>query len=99
MGLIEPGHLVIILIIVLIIFGPGKLTNVFGELGRGVKEFREATETKPGTPPQVTPGAPATAAPAASSQQAAAAAGHCTSCGAALSAGALFCAKCGTKVA
>ena len=99
MGLIEPGHLVIILIIVLIIFGPGKLTNVFGELGRGVKEFREATDTKAGTPPQVSPGAPATATTAAPAQPATAAAGHCTSCGAALGAGALFCAKCGTKVA
>lgn len=40
-------YLVILLVIVLIIWGPGKLGEVGGSLGRGVKEFRKAsTETK-----------------------------------------------------
>ena len=32
--------------IVLIIFGAGKLPQVFGSLGKGIKEFREASEGK-----------------------------------------------------
>lgn len=39
-GVIEPWHLVLILIIALVIFGPGKLGDVGGALGRGIKEFK-----------------------------------------------------------
>jgi len=35
------GELVFVLVIVLIIFGAGRLPEVFGQLGRGVKTFRE----------------------------------------------------------
>jgi sec-independent protein translocase protein TatA len=42
------GELVFLLIIVLIVFGAGKLPDVFGQLGRGVRTFREeADSTKP----------------------------------------------------
>lgn len=41
-GVIEPWHLVVILIIALVIFGPGKLGDVGGQLGRGIKEFRSS---------------------------------------------------------
>ena len=42
------GELVFLLIIVLIVFGAGKLPDVFGQLGRGVKTFRdEASNDKP----------------------------------------------------
>ena len=37
-------ELLLILVIVLIIFGAGKLPQVFGSLGKGVREFREASE-------------------------------------------------------
>lgn len=37
-------ELVIILIIVIIIFGAGKLPEIGGALGRGIKEFRTATK-------------------------------------------------------
>ena len=46
MGALQPGHLLVILFVVLIIFGPGKLTEIGGQLGRGVREFRESTEGK-----------------------------------------------------
>lgn len=41
------AELIFILVIVLIVFGAGKLPEVLGQLGRGVKTFREeaATET------------------------------------------------------
>lgn len=35
------GELVFILVIVLIVFGAGKLPDVLGQLGKGVKSFRE----------------------------------------------------------
>lgn len=47
-----PLELVIILVIILLIFGAGKLPQVFGQLGKGIKEFREAAEgddTRPAT--------------------------------------------------
>lgn len=43
-GALQPGHLVVILAIVLIIFGPGKLGDLSSQLGRGVREFRESTD-------------------------------------------------------
>ena len=44
-------ELVFVLVIVLIVFGAGKLPEVLGQLGRGVRTFRsEAGETPP-TPP------------------------------------------------
>ncbi len=44
------GELVFVLVIVLIVFGAGKLPDVLGQLGRGVKTFRdESTGDKPTT--------------------------------------------------
>ena len=37
-----PTELIIILFIVLIVFGVGKLGEVGGALGRGIREFRKA---------------------------------------------------------
>jgi len=36
-------ELIIILVIVLILFGAGKLAEVGGALGRGIREFRKAS--------------------------------------------------------
>jgi sec-independent protein translocase protein TatA len=38
-----PGELVLILLIVVIVFGVGKLPEVGGALGKGIKEFRKAS--------------------------------------------------------
>jgi len=40
-GLIQPMHLLLILAIVLVVFGAGKLSQVGGALGQSVKEFKE----------------------------------------------------------
>ena len=40
-GLFEGWHPAVLLVIALIVFGPGKLPEVFGQVGRGVREFRE----------------------------------------------------------
>ncbi len=41
-GLFQPMHLLLILVIVLIVFGAGKLPDAAGALGRGIREFKEA---------------------------------------------------------
>jgi sec-independent protein translocase protein TatA len=40
---LHPAYLIILLAIVLIIFGPGKLPALGGAVGRGIKEFRKAS--------------------------------------------------------
>lgn len=42
-GMITPTVAVIILVIALILFGPGKLPELGKSLGRGIKEFKSAT--------------------------------------------------------
>jgi sec-independent protein translocase protein TatA len=74
MGLpFHPLWLILILAIVLIIFGPGKLPELGGAVGRGIREFRKAqnditNEVRASmdqpTTPAPTP-TPTTAAPAA----------------------------------
>jgi sec-independent protein translocase protein TatA len=41
-GLFEPTHIIFILVIVLIIFGPGKLPQLGKGLGEGIRGFKEA---------------------------------------------------------
>ena len=41
-GLFQPTHLIFILLIVLILFGPGKLPELGKSLGKGIREFKEA---------------------------------------------------------
>lgn len=42
-GIFQPTHLILILVVVLIIFGPGKLPEVGKAIGKTVREFRKAT--------------------------------------------------------
>lgn len=41
-NLFEPMHLIVILVIVLIIFGPGKLPQIGAGLGKSIREFKKA---------------------------------------------------------
>lgn len=41
-GLLQPTHLLLILLIVLILFGPGKLPDLGRGLGKGIREFKDA---------------------------------------------------------
>lgn len=43
MGPIGWPELIILLIVVLIVFGPGKLPDIGNAIGRGVREFRKAS--------------------------------------------------------
>ena len=69
---IGPGELIIVLIIALIVVGPGKLPDVGAALGKSIKEFRKAaTDVKDATsledpaPAAVSASAAATATPSA----------------------------------
>src|SRR5205085_9034296 len=41
-GALQPWHLIVILVIVLIVFGPGKLPDLGQSLGRGIREFKSS---------------------------------------------------------
>jgi sec-independent protein translocase protein TatA len=41
-GLFQPLHLIVILAIALIFFGPGKLPELGAGLGKGIREFKKA---------------------------------------------------------
>jgi sec-independent protein translocase protein TatA len=43
-GLIQPLHLLLILVIVMVIFGAGKLGQVGAALGQSVREFKETVK-------------------------------------------------------
>jgi len=48
-------ELIIILIIILIIFGAGKLPEIGSGIGRGIKNFRKATREEPKQPDEIVP--------------------------------------------
>ncbi len=83
-------ELVFVLVIVLIVFGAGKLPTVFGQLGKGVRTFRDESEKKDTEPLAST--ATGTAAAADASK-------FCSNCGKPNANGAKFCASCGTPLA
>ncbi len=45
-GLFQPMHLLLILVIVLIIFGPGKLPQLGESLGKSIRGFKKAMSEK-----------------------------------------------------
>ena len=50
MDLFAPSHLLILLLIVLVIFGPSKLGDIGGAMGKAIRDFKKAMtdeESKP----------------------------------------------------
>jgi sec-independent protein translocase protein TatA len=81
-GVLQPEHLLLLMVIVLIVFGAGKLPQTFGQLGKGVREFKQNVQG-------ATPSSAATARVAVGR--------YCASCGTPRAPDATFCAKCGAK--
>jgi sec-independent protein translocase protein TatA len=46
-GLAQPMHLLVILCIALLIFGPGKLKDLGKGLGEGIRGFKDAIKDEP----------------------------------------------------
>jgi sec-independent protein translocase protein TatA len=42
MDLFAPTHLLLLLLVILIVFGPSKLGDVGGALGKGIRDFKRA---------------------------------------------------------
>ena len=42
MDLFAPTHLFLMLLVILVIFGPSKLGDVGGALGKGIRDFKRA---------------------------------------------------------
>lgn len=81
MGALQPLHLLVIMVIVLVVFGAGRLGEVGSALGKGVKDFRTSVEGDGG---KQAPTSTATAV------------GFCPKCGTARPSGdARFCSSCG----
>jgi len=59
---IGPLHLLIVLVVALIVIGPGKLPEVGSALGKGIREFRSAVSDRPDPAVMTTPASPATPA-------------------------------------
>ncbi len=49
------GELVFVLVIVLIVFGAGKLPDVLSQLGKGIRTFREQAKGEPAAAPPAPP--------------------------------------------
>ena len=87
MGALQPMHLIVVLVIVLLIFGPGKLPDLARGVGDGIRELKKATrEDDKG---QGVASATATA-PAAI---------VCPACATTNGVGQSFCGKCGSRLA
>jgi TatA/E family protein of Tat protein translocase len=111
---IQPIHLILIIVVALIIFGPTRLPEIGRGLGKSINEFRKgAKEMTEGFKDEVvTPtdaphaaqsagaaAAPATAAPVVPAAPGAPAMVTCPTCSTPNPSGAAFCNKCGTKLA
>ena len=95
LGALQPGHLIVILVIVLLIFGPGKLPQLGRALGDGLRELKNATgggddkdKLAAGVKSTVTP---ISAAPTLASRV-------CPSCRGAVAQNDKFCGNCGANM-
>ena len=71
MGGLSAWHWIIVALVILVLFGRGKISETMGDFGRGIKSFRKgmAEEDRPATPAPPPPPAqiaapPSTPAPA-----------------------------------
>jgi sec-independent protein translocase protein TatA len=101
-GALQPGHLIVILVIVLLIFGPGKLPELGKAMGEGLKELKKATgggeepAKDAGTATATTVAPPAAAAGTGTVTPITAASRVCPSCRGSVPVGDKFCGNCGS---
>lgn len=88
-GSIGPLELVILLVIVVLIFGVGRLPEVGGAIGKSIREFRKSTKEDDDSAPSAS--VAKSDLPAAAGSDVA----FCTECGAGNARTAKFCGSCG----
>jgi sec-independent protein translocase protein TatA len=108
---LQPTHLIIILVVALLIFGPSRLPEIGRSFGKMLREFQSATKeatqgfteevtTKPVETKKEEPVAAAAVVPAVTPAQPVAASAQpmaaCKNCGKPIAVGAKFCPECGT---
>jgi sec-independent protein translocase protein TatA len=103
LGALQPGHLIVILVIVLLIFGPGKLPELGKAMGDGLRELKKATggEEQPKDSGTVAASTTAVAPPPANGATVtsiSAATRVCPSCRGAVRADDKFCGNCGATM-
>jgi sec-independent protein translocase protein TatA len=79
-GVFQPWHLIVVLVIVMMVFGPGKLPELGKAIGDGLRELKKSTSGE--AEPTPTPALVALR--------------ECTMCGAGLSQNQPFCGACGS---
>jgi sec-independent protein translocase protein TatA len=90
-------ELILIIIVIALVFGVGKLADIGGVLGRSIREFRR--ELREESAPQVTETASQPRSEGAASAGAGTmAAVECGKCGALNKTGAKFCSECGAEL-
>lgn len=57
-GLFQPMHLLVIIVIALLVFGPKKLPELGKGLGDGIKSFKDAMNSSHEDPPKTDAGEP-----------------------------------------
>ena len=96
MPTLGPWELVIVLVIVVVIFGAGRLSDVGGAVGKSIREFRKATTDDPSVhAPTAAPPAPVaspTVTPSVTVEN------KCPSCATVNPTGQVFCGQCGTRL-
>jgi len=94
LGGLQPGHLIVVLVIVLLIFGPGKLPELGKAVGDGLRELKRASgdEAPPRDSARLATTARITPISAAASSHV------CPTCGGSMPAADKFCGDCGESV-
>ena len=99
-GALQPGHLIVILVIVLLIFGPGKLPELGKAMGDGLRELKKATGSEDSKDASTAAGTAASTSATVTPISVAptAAARTCPSCRGSVSVGDKFCGNCGASM-
>ncbi len=85
-----PWELIIILLIVVVIFGAGRLSEIGSALGKGIRDFRSATKDDSSEAPAAPPPAVATTVTQLENK--------CASCGTVNPPTQVYCGQCGARL-
>ena len=101
LGALQPMHLIVVLVIVLLVFGPGKLPELGRAVGDGLRELKKATsgDDKEKSEAQAAATATSTVTPISATPSAPTMASRpCPSCRGPVPVGDKFCGNCGATI-